>query len=254
MKKKITAILLLLGLQIGLAAQDYSPVVLDIAFIKSKRLEGPYPPQELAIGIELARKAYYKLWYKDNVIKAGLLNAALNIINIPADHLFKRSGSHIYRLDLKAENREICKEIEMEVYVDREEIGKNRKKEEEVRNLEYLVSLYINDRLISSSQKKHYEKIAFEIKLPPMPYNYDPNFPEKKDPIANSFSIFTAVGLAYQLARGIQNKLNPPKKPAFVVQRKKAILATFKRRDSRGVEQEVQASLKLSFRDVQDSP
>jgi hypothetical protein len=253
MKKKTAAILLLLGLQIGLAGQDYSPVVLDIAFIKSKRLEGPYPPQELAIGIELARKAYYKLWYKDNVIKAGLLNAALNIINIPADHLFKQSGIHIYRLDLKAGNREISKEIEMEVYVDQEEIGKQRK-EEEVRNLEYRVSLYIGDRLISSSQKKHYEKIAFKIKLPPMPYNYDPNFPEKKDPLANSFSIFTAIGLAYQLARGIEKKLNPPKKPTYVVQRKKAILATFKRRDSRGVEQEVQASLKLSFRDVSELP
>jgi len=251
MKKKTAVILLLLGLQVNLAPQDYSPVVLDIAFIKSKRLEGPYPPQELAIGIELARKAYYKLWYKGNVIKAGLLNAALNVINIPADHFFMESGIHIYRLDLKAGNREISKEIEMEVYVNQEEIGKQNK--EEVRNLEYLVSLYIGDRLISSSQKKHYKKIAFEIKLPPMPYNYDPNFPDKKDPLANSVSIFTAIGLAYQLARGIQKKLNPPKKPAFVVQRKKAILATFRRRDSQGVKREVQASLKLSFRDVQDS-
>ena len=86
-----------------------------------------------------------------------------------------------------------------------------------------------------------------------MPYNYDPNFPDKKDPLANSVSIFTAIGLAYQLARGIQKKLNPPKKPAFVVQRKKAILATFRRRDSQGVEREVQASLKLFFRDVQES-
>lgn len=252
MKKKAAAILLLLSLQISLAPQDYSPMVMDIAFIKSKRLEGPYPPQELAIGIELARRAYYKLWYKGNIIKAGLLNAALNVINIHADHLFIESGIHIYRLDLKAGSREISKEIEMEVHVDQEEIGKQNK--EEVRNSEYQVSLYIGDRLISSSQKKHYKKIAFEIKLPPMPYNYDPNFPEKKDPVANSISIFTVIGLAYQLAQGIQKKLNPPKKTAFFVQRKKAILATFNRRDSQGVEQEVQASLKLSFQDVQDSP
>jgi hypothetical protein len=151
------------------------------------------------------------------------------------------------------DNREIRKEIELEVFVDKEELGKEGR-EEEVRNLEYQVSIYIGDRLLASSQKKHFEKIAFDIKLPPMPYNYDPNFPDKhrRDPMANSFSIFSAIGLAFQLAQSLQKKLNPPKKPAYVIQKKKAILANFKRRDSQGVEQEVQASLKLSFRNLAD--
>lgn len=246
-KKIFSLVLLFLSFSFSMFAEIRTTLLFDIALVDDERYKGPNPPAEIGIGIEITKDAYYKLSTDKDVIKGGLLKKGFNIINIKANHLFEKSGSYIYLLDLKFNDLILKKEIEIDIRLDSEVNVK--KTEDKPQDIEYGLSLFIRDELIASSKKMHYEKFPLNIKLPPLPKNYRPFNPNARtDPIANSFSILSAVALAYELIKGIKNK-RKAKKQAFTIQKKKQIIATFMRKNLAGVGKEVKAVILLSIKD-----
>ena len=249
-KKIFSLVLLFLSFSFSMFAEIRTTLLFDIALVDDERYKGPNPPAEIGIGIEITKDAYYKLFTNKDVIKGGLLKKGFNIINIKANHLFEKSGSYIYLLDLKFNDLILKKEIEIDIRLDSEVNVK--KTEDKPQDIEYGLSLFIRDELIASSKKMHYEKFPLNIlniKLPPLPKNYRPFDPNARtDPIANSFSILSAVALAYELIKGIKNKRSA-RKQALTVQKKKQIIATFIKRNLAGLEKEVKAVILLSIKD-----
>lgn len=249
MTKKISTLLIfILGFNLVIYAEREISLISDVALINSEIYSGPTPPVKILIAIDMRNSAFYKLSDKENVIKGGLFNQGLNIVSIEASNLFKKSGSHVYFLDLKVDDLIFRKEIEFDIQLESHIIVKRAK--EERKNPEYKLSMFIGNELIVTSKKLSHKNLSSKIELPPLPENYSPFDPmDRADPALNSFSILSAVGLAYELIK----KLMPAKakeKRASSIQKQKQITTIFFRRGLEGVIKEIKAVITLKTKDL----
>lgn len=209
------------------------------------------PPDRLVIGIDLTENAYYKLSDKENVIKGGLFRKGPNFIDIEANDLFKKSGTHIYSLDLKVGEFVLREKIEIDIQLDADDVDVQSKDKAE--NPEYELSMFIGGRLVLSSKKFLPKNLSFEIEKPPLPENYGPFYEVRgrdKNPMLNSFSIIDAVGAAYGLIKKMIDKKRT-RKTEQPLKKYKQQTVTFIRRDSEGVSREIHAVVTLkSVKDV----
>lgn len=223
------------------------PLITETALIDGKIYNSSIQPAKIVIGIDIKNGAYYKLSDRNNIIKGGLLKRGFNIISITADDLFKKSGSHIYFLDLKADDLFLKKEIEIDIKLDSHE--QIKEPENKIENPEYKLFMFIGDELIISRKKLAYS-LPLKIEMPPWPKDYKPFGPaDKTNPAFNSFSIFSAVGAIYQLIKGLKTKKSP-EKLASPIQKQKQITITFIRKNLEGVAKEVKAVITLKTRDL----
>jgi hypothetical protein len=254
MTKTIAALLLFfINFSFNLYAEEEFLIIADIGLINSKISNGLTPPSRLVIGIDIKKEAYYKLSYKKDIIRGGFFNKGLNIFNIEATDLFEKSGSYKYLLDLKVGALVLSKEIEINIQLD--SFDDIKKTEDKIKNPEYEISLFIGDKLVTSSKKKLISsKLSYKVELPPMPDNYDAFYDLKRsDPALNSFSILDAVGAAYGLVKKLITEKNK-KKREIPIQKHKQITRTFLRKNSEGVAKEVKAVITLKIKELKISP
>jgi len=253
MTKKIAAMLLFfINFSFNLYAEEEFLFIADMGLINSKISNGLTPPARLVVGIDIKKEAYYKLSYKGDIIGGGLFNKGLNIFSIEATDLFEKSGSFIYLLDLKVGALVLSKEIEINIQLD--SFDDIIKTENKIKNPEYEISMFIGDKLVTSSKKLISSKLSFQVKLPPLPENYGPFYDLKRsDPALNSFSILDAVGAAYGLVEKLIAKKNKEKKE-IPIQKYKQITRTFLRKNSEGVAKEVKAVITLKTKELKISP
>ncbi len=103
MKRSIAAgLLFLLGAVWMSGLQEKTSLVFDVGLVSGQGGQRLHAPNKLDLGAEILKEANYKLWYKDEVIKAGLLRAGFNVIPIETRHWFQRSEELSFVLELKS--------------------------------------------------------------------------------------------------------------------------------------------------------
>ena len=116
---------------------------------------------------------------------------------------------------------------------------------------EYTVSLYIDEQLIAASRKQTLDRITYDFQLPPMPRNYDPFDPDAhRDPMVNSFSILSLVGLAAHMATRLLKK-EEEAAPANPLRPLRQVRLTFNRRTPQGFTRPVTATVTLAVAENQ---
>jgi len=248
-RKSILLTLMFLFCCLFLSAEDELPIVLKIDLIEDSSFSTTLPLSKLLLGIEMAKGIHFKLLFKNAVLRAGMLQPGLNIVNVPAGQLFEASGVYEYQIEFKDENRIFTKVIEIDIQLDRD--LDTMEKNINLKDVIYDLSLFVGDKLVAFNQQKHYAKFPVKIVIPDLPLDhkpYDPNW--KEDPMANSFSILHAVALAYMAGKEIKNLISPPQKN-YTYTRKKVIIHTFNRKLPSGEEQEVNIVIRLTSKDDQ---
>jgi len=234
------------------------PLITGLAFIDLKKKEISRLPEAFLLAVHMANPAYYRLAIGKNIVSGGLLNKGLNIINLEASPLLEKTGKHAYFFDVKIDDLVVRKKIEVEVQLKSifpqkriEFQMKNRQKKDEVKNLEYKLSMFIGDRLIVSSRKVQPYKLTLKLDIPLTKGKYQPfgpvvdkTSPFNADPLANSVSIPQAIASLVQLLTGKSEKSQQVKKMSLP-QEMNQLEITFIRKNAQGIEEKVWARLKL---------
>lgn len=241
---KKTTVFFLFILCINSFAENQDPLITEIALIKTDAYDQLSHPRKLIIGVEISADAYYKLSFKGNIIKAGLLQQGPNLIHLEASHLFKTTATHSYILSLKKEDLVLEKKIIIDVRLETSTILKT---EAQNRNMEYKLSLFVGDKLIVSRKKTPHDALLPKIETPPSPKYYepfDPNF--RTTPGANSFSILGAVAGILKLIKELKSN---KEKPETTIHKQRQMTITFRKVDSEGALKEARAIITLTTKD-----
>ncbi|MBS3819785.1 hypothetical protein KGY73_09825 [bacterium] len=222
------------------------PLVHQIMLINGEKYQGPQPPTELLLGIDIKNRAYYKLVEKGEVIKGSVLSPGFNTVPLPARDLFAQSGSHIYVLFLKKGSLVLKKKLTLQI-----QLSSSEPQKEEPSGLkgEYTLSLHIGENLILS-RKKVLDRLQMEVNPTPLPPGYsffDPDPDE--NPMANSVSIFDAAGVLTQLVKEATTKKKKEAEP-YTPQTTRRLTASFMRTDPQGKNRKVQAVIILKTQDL----
>ena len=226
-------------------AEDQTPLIIDTALIKTDSCGQLLPPSKLIVGVEISADAYYKLSYKGDIIKAGLLHRGLNLIHLEARHLFTTTATHTYLLGLKKEDIILAKEIIIDIRLETSILYIT---EVQYGNREYKLSMFVGDKLIISKKKTHYEDLSPKTETPPSPTYQEPfdsNF--ETAPGSNSFPILGAVAEILKIIKELKSKREKPEK---TIQKQQQITTTFRQVDSEGVLKEVKAIITLTTKDL----
>lgn len=246
----------LLILALPARTQELPALVLDIGILGGPQIKRPNPPPSLDLGVELSRSALFKLLRGDETVDAGRMNPGFNVVTLDVSGLFKASSAASYTLELKSGETVLRQELALEIVFDQETEtpAAEREPASKPRTLEkeYTISLYVDQQLIAASRKRTLDRISYNLQLPPMPRNYDPFNPDpQSDPMANSFSILDALGLAVQMATRLLKK-EEASSPVNPLRPRRQIIVTFNRRTPRGLEKPVSATVTLSLGDKQE--
>jgi len=254
MKARIGPLLLaLLALALPVRSQELPALVLDIGILGGPRIVRSHPPSSLSLGVEMSRSAYYKLLRGREVLDAGRMNSGFNAITLDVTGFFEMSGGHSFVLELKSGETLYRQELTLDIRLDQESGDPAAEREEAAApsalEREYTISLYVDQQLVAASRKRSLDSISYDLKLPPMPRNYDPFNPDAgRDPMANSFSILSALGLAVQMATRLLKK-EESSSPVNPLRPLKQIQVTFNLRTPQGLEKPVSATVTLALGD-----
>lgn len=252
MNTRIAALILaLLALALPGRSQELPALIVDIGILGGPRMVRPHPPSSLSLGVEMSRSAYYKLLRGKEVLDAGLMNSGFNAITLDVTDFFETSGEHAYALEFKSGETLHRQELVLDIQLDQES-GDPAVKPDEVTTpslleREYTISLYVEQQLVAASRKRSLGSLSFDLELPPMPRNYDPFNPDAhRDPMVNSFSILSALGLAVHLANQLLRK-DEPSSPINPLRPLRQIHVTFNQRTPQGLEKPVSATVTLAI-------
>ncbi len=251
MNKSVAAVLLfLIGAVWALGLQEKTSLVFNVGLVSGQGGQRPHAPNELNLGAEILKEANYKLFHKDEVIGAGLLRAGFNVIPLETRHWFERSEELSFILELKSGRQLEQIPFSIQVELDSEDSPPESETDKGViQPKEYSLTLFLNEQQLASRTKSTELIMSMDFNIPIMPRNYDPNDPTShRDPLANSFSILDAVGLAYYLAREALSK-DEGKKPALLLSIQKQMTITYMRTSVRNGEREVSATLTFRTKD-----
>jgi hypothetical protein len=251
--KTITGLLLLilLALPPQTQTQELPSLVVDIGILGGPRIVRPHAPSTLSLGVETSRNAFYKLLRGEEVLDAGLMNPGFNAITLDVLGFFEESGEHVFVLELKSGATLLRQEMTLDIQIDQEPAdtapGKKEAPAPKVMEREYTISLYLDQQLIAASRRRSLDRITFDLELPPMPRNYDPFNPDAhRDPMLNSFSILSLLGLAAQMATKLLDT-DEPASPVNPLRPLRQVQLTFNRRGPQGLEQPVSATITLAI-------
>ncbi len=207
------------------------PLVTDLNFLEALGPHAGAAPAEIRIGVELANPAYYKVADESGTLEGGLWQAGFHILTFPAGGVFDRSGARSFTLDLKAGDLVLRKRIDVDIEV-QTPIGAPAAATAaapapRLRDITGEISLYIGDKLITTSRKTIAKSATLTFPLPgPSAPNTKPYLaPRENDPMLNSASILDAVGLAYQTIRDLLKKKPPTPSPPTYQKVKRMSLA-----------------------------
>jgi hypothetical protein len=206
------------------------PLVTDLNLLEALGSNAGAPPADIRIGVELANPAYYKVSDETGTLEGGLWQAGFHILTFPARGLFDRSGAKSFTLDLKAGDLVLRKRIDVDIDLllpAGEAPAAPSAPAPRMRDITGEISLYVGDKLITTSRKTITKSVPLTFPLPgPSAPNTKPYMaPRDNDPMLNSASILDAVGLAYQTIRDLLKKKPPTPSPPTYQKVKRMSLA-----------------------------
>jgi len=224
------------------------PIITDLNLLEPAGVPVLAAPAEIRVGVEILNSAYYKIADGSGTLAGGLWQGGFHILSLPASGMFDASGTREFLLDLKAGDIIVRKWIVVEVDVRRPEPPAGPAPENVLRakELEGEVSLYVGDKLISSSRKVMAKTPSLDLPVPgPSAPDTKPYLVPRKDvPTFSGVSIFDAVGAAYSALRDLlKKKPLPPSPPSY--QKVKRMTVTFSTHEVEAGAQDVQAHLTL---------
>jgi len=246
----------LLILALPARTQELPALVLDIGILGGPQITRPNPPASLGLGVELSRSALFKLLRGDETVDAGRMNPGFNVVTLDVSGLFEASSEASFVLELKSGETVLRQELALKIEFDQKPEIPASERDSEIsprgHEKEYTISLYVDQQLIAASRKQTLGRISYNLQLPPMPRNYDPFNPDPhSDPMANSFSILDALGLAVQMAARLLKK-EEVSSPVNPLRPRRQIIVTFNRRTPQGLKRPVSATVTLSLGDKQE--
>jgi hypothetical protein len=135
-------------------------------------LSSLYPPDSVILGIEMAGETLYKLSADGEVIKGGMFRRGFNEIVIDATKIFQASGNYTYTLEFKTGDLVIRRTIILGLR--RESFGQVGPRPGLTRTAEYVIKLYLGERLLAANQRTAPVSTALDIPVPPPSGKYDP--------------------------------------------------------------------------------
>jgi hypothetical protein len=202
------------------------PRVLDIAFAAAPDTRSASPPRELALGVDMARDALYKLGDDRGPILGGAFHRGWNILSFRTPSL-EEAGTTVYTLDLKAGPLSVRKTIRLDIDLAEEAPATPLPSDQHpaagadaasaLANRGYTLSLYLDDELILSGTKFPARTADYHINLPPLfPDGYKPWLPPDRQSsiVTNSGSILTALGAIAGVIKDLLAKRK--KEPSFL--------------------------------------
>lgn len=229
------------------------PQVTNLTLVRRRNNPGPMPPETVELGIEISADAFYRFSDTNGIMGGGLLHKGFNILGIPAEHFFDRSGAHVFVLDLKQGEVLLRKEVTVSIGLTPEEAPSAEKKLTEGIGMEYVLSLYFGDKLVVSSSKLGQAANPLKLDLKPTNLKANPLFkpPGQHDPFDPSmtgFSIPGAIGVLTGLVKDLLTK--KPQKIEPMIDKVGSYVLTYFRPGAANAEVEVKATVTLQTRNV----
>ncbi len=237
-----------------------------LAFLSRWRVRYPYIPEIaliagiggnpiivqgiLPLGFDLSADAYYKLSEGSTVLKAGLFKSGPNILSLDATDLFLGPGRRIYILELKAAELIVKKEIALDIEVSWPKV-ESKVPSLKRQSISYKLFLYVGDELVMSSQKTE-SPIPLNLDLKPNqnPFGFKPDYyVTRNNPGTNYISIFSAIGVLYQLLKDLLKKKDAKAEPPKI-QLVQEMTISNKQKDADGNDRETKVSIKLKTRNL----
>ncbi len=216
------------------------PLLTDISFLSTGQAPTSAFPSHVEVGLKAENDTLYRVALGDVVIEGGLWKSGFHILKIPVADLFDHPGSYDFMLFLKSGDVVIRKPIRLAVELSTAERASGtaepvkpvlpaiRKQGEKTTtavgqpiDMEGVISLYVDGRLVSSSRKFTPRTPAIDISLGgPQMVGQKPYLPPPtRDIMANSVSILDAVALAYSAFKDLLTKkksaANAPVQPTY---------------------------------------
>lgn len=227
------------------------PLINDLAFlIPAEATANISPPDTLILAVQLANRAYFKLIFENETIKAGLLQKGLNTLSLESSPILRQSGPKTFFLELKADDFIIRREISINVNLS-SEILLTSTPQADITRL-YRVSLLLGKKLLAQSQSTFKLTPPIQVTLPPADGRYSPYgpiHPSGRDPQTIGVSIFSLPMVIADLIKEFKTKREEKEKtPAPEVKRE--IKLIYLNQTQRGLEK-MTADLKLEFKSYQ---
>jgi len=233
------------------------PRVLDVSFAAAPDAPSASPPRELALGVDMARDALFKLGDDRGTILGGAFHKGWNVLTFRTPPL-EEAGTTVYNLDLKAGSLTVRKTIRLDVDLMEEEPATPLPSDQHaagsagadgLKGRGYTLSLYLDDEIILSGTKFPTRTADYHINLPPLfPDGYKPWLPPDRQSsiVTNSGSILNALGAIAGLIKDLLAKKK--KEPSFLkIPKTKERSFTYLRFGPDGRTREVRARLTLKY-------
>ena len=229
------------------------PQVTNLTLVRRRNNPGPMPPETVELGIEISADAFYRFSATEGILGGGLLHKGFNILGIPAEHFFDRSGAHVFILDLKQGEILLRKELTVSIGVTPEGAPSAEKMLTEGIGMEYVLSLYFGDKLVVSSSKLGQATNPLKLDLKPTNLVANPLFKppgqhDNFDPNMTGFSIPGAIGVLTGLVKDLLAK--KPQKIEPTIDKVGSYVFTYFRSGAGNAEVEVTATVKLQTQNV----
>ncbi len=208
-------------------------------------------PNPLTIGIDMAKETVFKLTAAESkqTIAAGTLTQGMNMIDLPTNGLFQKSGSHTYVLEVKADEIEQEKIFILETRIESDSPGSfSEIGEEPVKAKTYIyeASMFVGRNHIGSIQKTNtflsgLLKNALKKRVD---MRYDPASPPNSRLPAFGISPLT---LAAVVAKALKKHSERKKEEKIRYIYVKQISGGFYRKDKDGKEKPLDMTIKINF-------
>lgn len=231
--------------------QSRYPLVNDLAFLIPAEITAKIsPPDNLILAIQMANRAYFKLIFENETVKAGLLQKGLNTLSLESSPLIRQSGPKAFFLELKADDFIIRREISINVNLSSEILLTSAPQTDITRI--YRVSLLLGNKLLAQSQSTFKLTPPIQFTLPPADGRfspYGPIHPSGRDPQVIGVSILSLPMVIADLIKEFKAKREEKEKTS-APEIKREITLIYLNQTQRGLEK-MTAALKLEFKGYQ---
>ncbi|UCE40058.1 MAG: hypothetical protein JSV17_11340 [Candidatus Aminicenantes bacterium] len=247
-----TLVIVILCAGVCVADEQGFPLVSGICLVENEAYQKGLPPGKITIGLQVRSDAFFKISFKDQVLRAGLFLKGFNTIALPSPDFFRKTDTHRFILECKSDESVVSKEIVIDIRI--APIYLVQKKGEERKQHVYTLSFLIGDRLVYSKRKFSSRGISFKLELPPWEGRYNPFglIDGTQKPVTGISILSVAAGL-YHLAKSL-SPAEETKGEDVVPQKKQQIETTFLKTNVSGDLWHWRALISIKTMELEKSP